>query len=60
MTQLDIYKNAYIGALETYTSLKALKDANDIEERLEKAAREFDEIRDLLFAEIEKITGPLS
>ena len=58
MTQLEILKYAYIGALETAESMKKAKIGSEEsrELRREKADRDFKEIRDMMFAEIEKGT----
>lgn len=56
MTQLEILKYAYIGALETVESLRKL-NKETLKERLAAADRDFEEIRDQMFAEIAKETG---
>lgn len=59
MTQLDILKYAYVGALETVESFKksTIGSKETREERIEQADRDFKEIRDMMFAEISKETG---
>ena len=59
MTQLDILKYAYVGALETVESLKnvTIVSKEIVARRREEADRDFKEIRDLMFAEISKETG---
>lgn len=64
MTQIELLKYAYIGALETHEATKRMircdKEKNpDLVCRLLRTAGDFEEIRDAMFAEIEKITGPL-
>ena len=60
MTQLEILKYAYVGALETVESLRKLITIGDEEsrkQRLEAADRDFTEIRDKMFAAISEETG---
>ena len=62
MTQLDILKYAYVGALETVEGLRKLQkkvgeEKETLQNRLTDADRDFEEIRDLMFAEISKETG---
>lgn len=63
MTQLDLLKYAYIGALESYESTKRAmrcKDGiynPDMYNRLATAQDDYETIRERLFAEIEKATG---
>jgi hypothetical protein len=64
MTQLEILKYAYVGALETVESLRKMacevsidRHRESLEGRLAAADRDFEEIRDQMFAEIAKETG---
>ena len=59
MTQLEILKYAYVGALETVESFRKSKigDAESRKRLLEAADRDFREIRDMMFAAISEETG---
>ena len=59
MTQLEILKYAYVGALETVESLRksTIGDEESRKQRLEAADRDFREIRDKMFAAISEETG---
>lgn len=59
MTQLEILKYAYVGALETCESFRRsiIGKKETREKLLADADRDFEEIRDLMFAEISKETG---
>ena len=71
MTQLEILKYAYVGALETVEGIRDLKKKMEkeketmqkrlakeaLEKRLTDADRDFEEIRDMMFAEISKESG---
>ena len=62
MTQLELLKYAYVGALETYEATKKMlrcsEDQNpDLISRLFRVEKDYEEIRDAMFAEIEKLTG---
>jgi hypothetical protein len=64
MTQLELLKYAYIGALETCEDTKRLVGLDgeqnpDLINRYIRVTADFDEIRNALFAEIEKVTGPI-
>ncbi|MBO5569620.1 MAG: hypothetical protein J6A79_11890 [Clostridia bacterium] len=61
MTQIELLKYAYIGALDSYTSAKKVasegEHAPELETRVANTAADFEEIRNALFKEIEKIAG---
>jgi len=63
MTQLDLLKYAYIGALETYSSTKKAMDCKDwiynpdMYNRLAQVQDDYETIRERLFTEIEAVTG---
>jgi hypothetical protein len=59
MTQLEILKYAYVGALETVESLRksTIGDEESRKQRLEAADRDFKEIRDMMFKAIGEETG---
>jgi hypothetical protein len=62
MTQVEILKYAYIGALESAVAAKRAREeargnAETMAQREEKALADFEEIRGQLFGEIEKATG---
>lgn len=63
MTQLELLKYAYIGALESYSSTKKAIECKDgiynpdMYNRLAKVQDDYETIRERLFAEIEKATG---
>lgn len=64
MTQLELLTYAYIGSLETCEAAKKMlrcsEDQNpDLMSRILRAKKDFEEIRDSMFAEIEKVTGPI-
>lgn len=65
MTQLELLKYAYAGALETYKDTEKMlarcsKDQNlDLIARFNRVTDDVEEIRIAMFAEIEKVTGPI-
>jgi hypothetical protein len=64
MLQLELLKYAYIGALETYEATKTMVRCDEEQNpaliaRLTRVTKDFETIRDAMFAEIEKVTGPL-